>query len=68
MSRNDDIKASARPWIELFAKGIAEARAEGVSPQQLTALLEQLEKDIAWVDPDVQAVIMGELRKSIGLK
>jgi hypothetical protein len=67
-SKNQAVKEAAAPWIELFAKGIAAARTEGMSEAKIEAALEQVERDIAWTDPDVRAVVIGELRKSIGLK
>jgi hypothetical protein len=67
-SLNIEIKEAAAPWIKVFADCIKAARAQGMTDKQLAGLMEEVERDTAWISPDAHTVLVGELRKSIGLK
>jgi hypothetical protein len=63
------MKEAAAPWVEIFAQGLAIARAKGVSEAEIEAALEWFERDNAdRLNPDVLQVTLGELRKAAGLK
>jgi hypothetical protein len=68
MTLNKELKEAAAPWVEVFAQAIKQCRQGGYTDEQITAALEQLERDNAdKIDGDVMVVVMGELRKAAGL-